>query len=123
MVDTIKKCGKSLTSKNSKPGIMQVSGLTYTLDSQGNLTSLYYIDKQGNKKQIDINDPDDDKIYTAVYDEFLVGGGDDLEMLERDDDEIIERYSFDKDKVTIDYIKSLSQPFDVRKDGRIQITQ
>ncbi len=123
LVDAIKQCGKSLTAKNSKPGIMQVSGLTYSLDAQGNLTSLYYIDKQGNKKQIDINHPDEDKIYTAVYDEFLVGGGDDLEMLERDDDEIIERFSFDKDKVTIDYIKSLSQPFDVRKDGRIQITQ
>ena len=121
LVEAIKKCGKSLSSKNSKPGILQVSGLTYTLDSQGNLTSLYYIDKQGNKNEIDVNDPDDDKIYTAIYDEFLVGGGDDLEMLERDDDEIIERYSFDKDKVTIDYIKSLKQPFDVKADGRIQI--
>ena len=121
LVDAIKQCGKSLTAKNSKPGIMQVSGLTYSLDAQGNLTSLYYIDKQGNKKQIDINHPDEDKIYTAVYDEFLVGGGDDLEMLKRDDDEIIEHYPFDKDKVTIEYIKSLSQPFDVRTDGRIKI--
>ena len=43
------------------------------------------------------------------------------EMLEKDDDEIIERYQFDKDKVTIDYIKTLRQPFSVYKDGRIQI--
>ena len=42
-------------------------------------------------------------------------------MLERDDDEIIEHYSFDKDKVTIDYIRTLNQPFEVRKDGRIRI--
>ena len=42
-------------------------------------------------------------------------------MLKRDDDEIIERYPFDKDKVTIEYIKSLSRPFDVHTDERIKI--
>lgn len=121
LVDAIKHCAKSLTSKNSKPGIMQVSGLTYKLDKQGNLVELSYVDKNGHKRFIDVNDPDDDRIYTAVYDEFLVGGGDNMEMLEKDDDEIIERYQFDKDKVTIDHIKTLRQPFSVYKDGRIQI--
>ncbi len=121
LVDAIKLCGKSLSAKNSKPGIMQVSGLTYTLDSQGNLIELTYTDKQGNKRAIDINNPDPNKIYTAVYDEFLIGGGDNLEMLKREDRDIVERYTFDKDKVTIDYIKSLSQPFEVRKDNRIKI--
>lgn len=121
LVDAIKHCAKSLKAKNSKPGIMQVSGLTYKLDKQGNLLELSYVDKNGHKRFIDINDPDDDRIYTAVYDEFLVGGGDNMEMLEKDDDEIIERYQFDKDKVTIDYIKTLRQPFSVYKDNRIQI--
>lgn len=123
LVDAIKHCAKTLVSKNGKPGIMQVSGLTYTMDSQGNLIDMYYIDKQGNKQFINVNDPDDDKYYTAIYDEFLIGGGDNMEMLERDDDEIIERYQFDKDKVTIDYIKTLSQPFEVRADGRIKIVK
>lgn len=121
LVDAIKKCGKSLVSKNSKPGILQVGGLTYTLDSQGNLLDLYYIDKKGEKHAINVSDPDDDKYYTAVYDEFLIGGGDDLDMLKRDNNEIIEKYSFDKDKVTNDYIRTLSQPFEVRKDNRIKI--
>lgn len=121
LVDAIKHCAKSLVNKNSKPGIMQVSGLNYTIDAQGNVTEMYYHDKQGNKRYIDVNDPDDDKYYTAVYDEFLINGGDDLEMLKRDDDEIIQRYDFDKDKVTIDYIKTLAQPFEVCKDGRITI--
>ncbi len=121
LVDAIKLCGKSLTSHNSKPGIMQVSGLTYTLDSTGELRELYYIDKKGNKTQIDVNNPNANKVYTAVYDEFLFGGGDNLEMLKRKDDEIIERYDFDKDKTTIDYIRTLEQPFEVRKDNRIKI--
>ena len=121
LVDAIKMCAKTLVNKNGKPGIMQVSGLTYSMDAQGNVLDMYYVDKQGNKNYINVNDPDDDKYYTAIYDEFLIGGGDNLEMLERDDDEILERYEFDKDKVTIDYIKTLAQPFEVRSDGRIQI--
>ncbi len=121
LVDAIKACAKSLTASNSKPGIMQVSGLTYKININGDLVELVYIDKDGNKRFIDVDNPDPNKIYTAVYDEFLLGGGDDLEMLERDDDEIIQRYPFDKDKVTIDYIKTIKQPFEVRKDNRIQI--
>lgn len=121
IVDAIKLCAKSLTSHNSKPGIMQVSGLTYKLDKQGNLLEMTYTDKQGQTRAIDVNNPDANKFYTAVYDEFLVGGGDNLAMLKREDKDIIERYDFDKDKVTIDYIKTLPQPFEVRKDNRIQI--
>ncbi|MBE7705237.1 MAG: hypothetical protein E7Z90_05430 [Cyanobacteria bacterium SIG29] len=123
LVDAIKHCAKTMTNKNHKPGIMQVSGLNYTIDKNGNLLELFYHDKQGNKRYIDVNDPDDDKYYTAVYDEYLINGGDDMEMLKRDDDEIIQRYDFDKDKVTIDYIKTLAQPFEVRKDNRITILQ
>lgn len=121
LVGAISKCGKTLVSKNGKPGLMQVSGLTYTLDSQGNLLDMYHIDKQGNKHQINVKNPDAGKFYTTVYDEFLIGGGDDLDMLKRSDDEILERYDFDKDKVTIDYIKTLTEPFEVRKDGRITL--
>ncbi len=121
LVDALKLCGKSLSSHNSKPGIIQVSGLTYTLDSVGELKELYYLDKLGNKTQIDINNPDSNKVYTAVYDEFIAGGGDNLEMLKCSDDENIERYGFDKDKVTIDYIRTLDQPFEVKKDNRIKI--
>ncbi len=123
LVDAIKLCAKSMTNKNSKPGLMQVSGLSYSVDKQGNLLDLYFVDKQGQKRPININDPDDDKYYTAVYDEFLFNGGDDLEMLKRDDDEVIHAYDFDKDKVTIDYIKALSKPFSVKKDNRINIVQ
>lgn len=121
VVDAIKKCGQSLSAANSKPGILQVSGLRYKLDSTGNLLELTYVDKQGTTHSIDVNNPRADKIYTAVYDEFLVGGGDALDMLKRDDKDIIERYTFDKDKCTIDYIKTLNQPFEVHKDNRITI--
>ena len=121
IVDAIKKCAQSLNAKNSKPGIMQVSGLQYKLDTAGNLLEMIYTDKQGNKRYIDVNNPNPNMVYTAVYDEFLVSGGDELDMLKRDDKDIIERYTFDKDKCTINYIKTLAQPFEVRKDNRIRI--
>ncbi len=121
LVDAIKLGGKTLSSENKKPGIIQVSGLTYTLDAQGNLTDLCLVDKMGKKTPIDVNNPNPNKYICAIYDEFMLKGGDNMDMLKRKDDEIIERYPFDKDKPTIDYIQSLPQPFDVRKDGRIQI--
>ena len=121
LVDAIKACGQSFVAKNHKPGLMQVSGLTYKLDKAGNLLEMSYKNKQGQIKNIDVNNPDPNKTYTAVYDEFLVNGGDNLTMLKRNDNDIIERYSYDKDKVTIDYIKSINKPLEVRKDNRIQI--
>ena len=112
-----------MTSKNSKPGLMQVSGLEYTVTKAGDITSMIYTDKQGNKRQIDINNPSEDFYFTAIYDEFLIGGGDDMDMMKREDKDIITRYDYDKDKVTVDYIKTLKQPFEVHKDGRIKVIQ
>lgn len=124
VVNCIKKCAKkTMTSKNSKPGLMQVSGLEYTVTKTGDVTSIIYTDKQGNKRPIDVNNPSKDFYFTAVYDEFLIGGGDDMDMMKREDKDIITRYDFDKDKVTIDYIKTLQQPFEVHKDGRIKVIQ
>ncbi len=121
LVDAIKFCAKSLVSKSSKPGIMQVSGLTYTMNLQGELVDMQYIDKQGNIHSVDVNNPDPNKTYTAIYDEFLLSGGDGLDMLKQEPQNIIEKYDFDKDKCTIDYIKKLVQPFNVKKDNRIKI--
>lgn len=124
IVDCIKTCAKkTMTSKNSKPGLMQVAGLDYTVTKAGDVTDLTYTDKQGNKRKIDLQNPAQDYFYTAVYDEFLIGGGDDLSMMKREDKDIVERYDFDKDKVTIDYIKTLQQPFEVHKDNRIRIIE
>ncbi len=121
LVDAVNACGKSLIATNSKPGLLQVSGLTYKLDKEGCLTEMIYTDKQGLKRNIDVNNPDPNKTYTAVYDEFLVEGGDNLGMLKREDKDIIERFNYDKDKVTIDYIKTLKHPFEIKKDNRIMI--
>ena len=121
LVDAIKHCAKTLINENNKPGILQVSGLEYTMNKKGEVLDVTFVDKTGNKQKIDVNNPNPNKEYSVVYDEFLLNGGDKCEMLKRDESQIIQRYEYDKDKVTIDYIKSLQQPFEVRKDGRIKI--
>ncbi len=121
LVNAIKLAGQSMVKDNHKPGLLQVAGLSYTVDKQGTLSELVYIDKNNQKHNIDVNNPDKNKTYTAIYDEFLINGGDNMEMLKKEDSEIIEKYDYDKEKVTIDYIKTLEQPFEVRKDNRIKI--
>ncbi len=122
LVEAVKTCAKkSLTSTNSKPGILQVSGLRYTMTQDGDLKSMTFIDKNGNEHPINIDNPDPNKTYIAAYDEFLVSGGDGLDMLIPAKEDIIQEYDFDKDKPTIDYIKAQEQPFEVKTDGRITV--
>jgi len=121
LTDAVKACGKSLSSKNSKPGLMQIGGIRYKLNKEGILLEMAVKDRNGQLHLVDVNNPSPHKFYTAVYDEFLISGGDELSMLKRSENDIIQKYSFDKDKVIIDYIKSLNKPFETAKDGRIQI--
>ena len=121
LVDAIKHCAKTLTNENHKPGILQVSCLEYTMNKQGEVLDITFIDKTGSRQHIDVNNPNPNREFTAVYDEFLFNGGDKCEMLKRDPSQVIERYEFDKDLVTINHIKTLPQPFEVHADGRIKI--
>ena len=121
LVDAIKHCAKTLVNENNKPGVLQVSGLEYTINKQGEVLDITFIDKANSRQHIDVKNPNPNKEYIAVYDEFLLNGGDKCEMLKRQDSQIIERYNYDKDLVTINHIKTLPQPFEVHADGRIKI--
>ena len=50
-----------MTSSIGEPGLMYASGLTYTITKNGDLVELNFVDKQGNKTPIDINNPSDTK--------------------------------------------------------------
>lgn len=121
LVAAIKMGATSVATSNHKPGLLQVSGLRYSVSSQGELLDLKFVDKKGDEHLIDINNPDPNKSYVTVYDEFLKGGGDEMTMLKPKEGCIIEQYDFDKDKVTCDKIRTLNQPFEVNTDGRIQV--
>ena len=119
LVQAISQCAESVVHKNHKPGLMQVSGLEYTITKDGKLNSLTFIDGNNQKHPIDINNPSETKTYSVVYDDFLYNGGDDMISLKNQ--EVIEAYDFCKDKTTCDYVKKMNNaPFDMKMEGRIK---
>ncbi len=125
IVNAISEALKNTFSNESgEPGILHTSGLSYTADINGNLKELYFVDKNGNKTQIDINNPSD-KPYHVCYDSFVLKGTEyPAFMPEKHLNKQIEKtYDFDKDKLAIDYIKKLpnKDSIEVVDDKRIQI--
>ena len=102
-----------------KPGLIAVSGLNYTVDSQkGKLVELSFIDKNGNKHNIDINNPDKNKTYSLATDSFIMSAGADWGVLAKKEDCI--NYEECKDYFTCEYIKHLNKPIEINQIGRIK---
>ncbi|MBQ9688403.1 5'-nucleotidase C-terminal domain-containing protein [bacterium] len=121
VVDTIKYSCSSMTKNDGKPGLMQVSGLKYTVNKQGELLDLTFIDKDGKEVAIDINNPRSDKKYSVGVDDFCGKGRDGYTMMNKFDEPDTKIFDFDKDKLAIDYIKKQTEPIHIKKDGRIKI--
>ena len=66
----------SMKSKSHRPGIVQVSGLRYKFNKDGELLSMSFVDKQGNQTPIDINNPRKDKMYKVASDDYCLGSVD-----------------------------------------------
>ena len=121
LVDALKVGAKSFTDPGHKPGIIMPSGLKYTVSRNGELKAASFIDKAGKETSIDINNPRTDKVYTVATDDFLASGGDNLISNKIEKGEIDEKFDFDKDKLTCDYIKKLNAPVELKDDGRITV--
>ncbi|MDO5438254.1 MAG: 5'-nucleotidase C-terminal domain-containing protein, partial [bacterium] len=63
----------SFSNETGEPGILHTSGLSYTADTKGNLIEMSFVDRNGNKTPIDINNPSD-KTYSVCYDSFVAKG-------------------------------------------------
>ena len=122
IVEAIKAAAKqSMTSSGGEPGLLQVSGLTYKINDKGDLLEMNFVDKNGNKTPIDINNPSDTITYTAAYDDFVA----------REDGEYplmaprfnVEHFDFDKDDTAIKYISKLQNKdnLELIDDKRLEI--
>lgn len=121
LIDALNVGAKSLKTSDNKPGILQASGLTYTISKDGKVTEANFIDKNNQIHKIDVNNPNPNKKYITTYNNFLFEGGDGMPMLTQRNS-VIEKYSYDTDQCGIDFIKKQnSQPFEIRKDGRVRI--
>lgn len=128
IVRVIKEAAKtSMTSSIGEPGLMYASGLTYTITKNGDLVELNFVDKQGNKTPIDINNPSDTKFYTVAHDTFVAEPREKMEypgmLIASHKNQEVRHFDFDKDKTLIDYIRKLPNKDDLRivDDGRIKI--
>lgn len=119
MVDMIKVGAKSLTDENDMPGILQVSGLKYTISKTGELKEMTFIDKQGKEISIDVNNPDPNKTYRVALDSYITSGGN--TYLPNKMDSAEQKFDFDKVKIVKDYMKKINEPVDIKADGRIKI--
>ncbi|MBP7212502.1 5'-nucleotidase C-terminal domain-containing protein [bacterium] len=122
MIDAIKFGGKSFASPDTKPGIIQVSGLRYTINKKGELLSCSYLDKKsGTEVPIDVKNPNTFKTYTVAIDDFCAKGKDGFTTLNQYDN-ALKVYDYDKDKMAADYIKKQNNsPITIKTDGRINI--
>lgn len=119
IVDALKIGAKSLTEEDNMPGIVQCSGLKYTMSKSGELKNVTYLDKDGSEKQIDVNNPNPFKIYTVATDDYVAKGGNGYFTAK--EDSIVTKYNFDKNKLVEDYLKKLNAPVDIKLDNRITI--
>lgn len=102
-----------------KPGLIAVSGLNYTVNPQDKeLKAMNFIDKNGNKIKIDVENPREDKKYKVVCDEFLMSAGADYDILATEE-EYIEKFPYDKDVMVCNYLKKLHKPIIINHTGRI----
>ena len=121
IVDALKVGAKSYADPGSKPGIIMPSGLKYTMSRKGEILSASYIDKNNNETIIDINNPNPNKFYTVAMDDFMASGGDNMFPNKMEAGLYDEKYDYDKDKLTCDYIKKHKNPIEIKDDGRITI--
>jgi len=123
IVDAIKVGAKSFTNPDNKPGIILVSGLEYTVADNGELKELSYIDKNGNKTKIDINNPSETHKFTVACDDFFAMGGDNYLPVNQKPDYIKQTFDQDKNVYTANYIKKQKEPIEIKTDDRIKIVK
>ncbi len=130
IVRVVKEAAKtSLSHTTGEPGIMHVSGLSYKATSDGDLLEMNFVDKNGNKTPIDINNPKEDKFYTVAHDTFVAEYRENMEypgmLISGHKNQNVQQFNFDKDKTAADYIKKLSnkEELEIKDDHRIEIIE
>lgn len=122
LVEAVQNAAKSsMNAPDSYPGLLQGSGFTYKIDDTGKLLEMNIVAKDGTITPVDIEDPEDDILYEAIYDTFTSkADGETPELAPRYE---VQEFDFDKDKTMIDYLSKRADKDSLKiiNDGRIQI--
>lgn len=120
IVDSFKLASKSFINIANKPGIFYTSGLKYTVNTNGHLVSMTYIDKNGREREINIENPRTDKFYKTIINDYCAQGNDGFGMLNHPE-RITAKYNFDATKCVKTVLKGTKKPVDIKDDNRIKI--
>lgn len=121
IVDALKVGAKSAVNPDNRPGILQVSGLKYKMNKEGELLEASFIDKNSTEIKLDVNNPNLFKTYKVAADSYLVRGGNGYLPDKRGFEE--QKFDYDKDKIAADFIKKQTTPIDIKSDGRITVVE
>jgi 5'-nucleotidase len=117
LITALQEGANSVNDKMLKPGILQVSGLKYSIDEQGKIQEVQIQGKDGNFTALNVKNPSDDKKFTAVYDDFMTYSS---EYPTLNNCKVIEKYPFDKTKLVSGYVEKIDKNnIKIKADGRI----
>lgn len=119
LVDAIIVGAKSLAKDDNTPGILQFSGVKYTMSKSGEVKAASFVDLNGKETPIDVNNPNTFKTYRVAVDDFIAKGGNKYMMAKPE--AIEQKFDFDKNKLIIDYLKKHPEPIEVPTEKRITI--
>ena len=106
IIETLTHGAKSTSFGKVSPGIMQVSGLEYTIEPDLFVSNVHILNQDGTIKY-DLNDFNDDDKFTCVYDIFLATGVAGLSSLKKEqNDASIEYFNISRQDALIDYLSN-----------------
>lgn len=119
IVETLKKTADTELTTSNRPGILQVSGMNYTVDKNMKLLAANIENPDGTQTPLNIQNPSEGKIFTAAVDDFLLSGAEHFENFKRSEGEF-EQYSYKLAPCVINYVKSFNnKPIELQPKGNI----
>ena len=116
LIDSLNWGVKSLNFSKITPGIMQVSGLNYSIDKNGNVYNVKIINQDGSV-DFSLDEVDDNFEIPCVYDEFLLTGAEGLIWLKKNlNDNKVEKFNITREETLKKYLTQNSQIKDYTKE-------
>lgn len=117
IIDTLNWGVKSTTLGKISPGVMQVSGLRYTIGKDLKVKDVCIVNADGSVKE-NISKASDKKKYTVVYDDFLMTGVAGLKDLKKNPfDKNVEYFSYSRRNAITKYLKENGKNADLSCDA------
>ncbi len=112
IINTLNWCAHSTTFSRVVPGVMQVSGMEYTINPDLTVSDVHILNEDGSVKY-NLDDFGDEDLFTGVYDTYLATGCDGLVDLMTDcTSSFVEVFDATREKALFEYLTQNDKPVD-----------